>query len=196
MSLGCLALSLVRATALPTSRSAARAASRCLRRAIAGRRRAGPVPGTRPRGTIWRSSSLWGLSRTRFISTDQGASQARAVPLVCPPVRRRAAPKRLRHRHQAGPAHPDPPRRTSRTPAERSCPRATGLGYPLEPLPKRDSAAQPGIARVPGGTGRTRWVSRGPMRHALVANVRLRSHGCRRALRDGCPLWVVMLSYT
>ena len=117
-------------------RSAARAASRCLRRAIAVRRLAGQVPGTRPRGTIWRSSSLWGLNRTGFVFTDQGASQALLSRWSAPRVRRRAAPDRLRHRHQAGPAHPDPPRRTSRTPAERSRPRATGLGYPARTAPE------------------------------------------------------------
>jgi hypothetical protein len=179
----------VRPLCLPP-RSAARAVSRCLCRAIAVRRLAKQVPGTRPRSTTWRSSSLWGLSRTGFISTDQGASQAllsRWSPPRCGAALRLIAFVIATKRVQRILTHPGEPAELPRSAPVREPP---ALDIPVEPLPKRDSEAQPGIARVPGGTGRTRWVSRGLMRHGPVANVRLPPDCCHRALRNGCRLCV------
>ena len=154
------------------------------------RRLADQVPGTRPRSTTWRSSSLWGLSRTGFIFTDQGAPQAllsRWSAPRCGAALRRIAFVTATKRVQRILTHLGEPAKLPRSAPARGPP---ALDTPLEPLPNRDSEAQPDNARVSGGTGRTRWVSRGLMRHAPVANVRLPPDCCHRALRDGCPLWV------
>ena len=138
------------------------------------RRLADQVRGTRPRSTTWRSSSLWGLSRTGFIFTDQGAPQAllsRWSAPRCGAALRLIAFVTATKRVQRILTHLGEPAKLPRSAPARGPPALDNL---LELLPNWDSEAQPGIARVSGGTGRTRWVLRGLMRQAPVANVHLR----------------------